>query len=319
MKQNLVEFQRPNQPEYFQVWNEGGRTITKSKSLGGVDLTQTGSHSVALVLPDGRPGRQLTLTFTPHGEDTAPAPNWPQAVVAVARQTHELDRMLARLGWLLFAVSAIAVCATLVLTAAVIRRGLRPVDELAGRITRMEARNLSTRLPVESAPAELSPIVLGLNGLLERLESAFAREKSFTADAAHELRTPLAGLESALEVCGRKERAPEAYATVVRECLDVVRGMHSMIDNLLMLARADAQQVQAASMPVNLDELLTESWRGFAKAAESRAIQISWDIPAGLNVQTDREKLLHVFSNVFENGRALCGPGRRDSRERCAR
>src|SRR5439155_2979097 len=118
-----------------------------------------------------------------------------------------------------------------------------------------------------------SPIVVGLNGLLERLQNAFEREKSFTADAAHELRTPLAGLESALEVCARKTRAPEAYASVVSECLDVVRGMHGMIDNLLLLARADADQVPATVGSVNLDDLLTDAWRRFKTTAEQRGLK----------------------------------------------
>ena len=162
-------------------------------------------------------------------------------------------------------------------------------------------RNLSGRLSVETAPKELSPIVVGLNGLLDRLESAFDREKAFTADAAHELRTPLAGLESALEVCSRRVRPPEAYASVVGECLEVVRGMHGMIDNLLLLARADANQIGAATAPVNLDDVLEDAWRRFENAAEQRSLKIDWTVPTDLCIQTDREKLRHVISNLFDN------------------
>ena len=209
--------------------------------------------------------------------------------------------MLARLGWVLLTVSAIATTTMLALTALVIRRGLAPVDLLATRIKRIDARNLCGRLSEQTAPTELSPIVVGLNGLLERLQNAFEREKSFTADAAHELRTPLAGLESALEVCARKTRAPEAYASVVSECLDVVRGMHGMIDNLLLLARADADQVPATVGSVNLDDLLTDAWRRFKRTAEQRGLKVSWDVSPDLSVQTDRDKLLHVLSNLLDN------------------
>jgi two-component system heavy metal sensor histidine kinase CusS len=235
-------------------------------------------------------------------EANEPAPEKPRySIVALARETHELDEMLARLGGVLLSVSAIATATMLALTALVIRRALSPVDHLAHRITRMDARNLSGRLSAQTAPAELSPIVVGLNGLLDRLENAFDREKSFTADAAHELRTPLAGLESALEVCARKTRAPEAYHAVVIECLDVVRGMHRMIDNLLLLARADGDQIPADFTGVGIDQILEDAWRRFSKTADQRAITVNWEIGSELIVKTDRDKLLHVVSNLFDN------------------
>jgi two-component system OmpR family sensor kinase len=306
----LVDFGRAHHPEYFQIWMGDGMTFCKSKSLGHGDLDPPADMNLSapltrpLRLPDGRAGREAFLPFVVHGEPDQGAKAGSRAVAVVARQTRELDEMLTRLGWLLGIVSAIAVTAVLTLSALVIRRGLRPVDDLAQRITRIGAQNLSERLAATSAPKELSPIVQRLNDLLGRLESAFDREKSFTADAAHELRTPLAGLESALEVCARKDRAPEAYATVVRECLDVVRGMHGMIDNLLVLARADAGQIPVAVAPVQVDDLLEDAFARFKAAARNRSLDVQWDVPPDLTLQTDRDKLLHVLNNLLDN--AVC-------------
>jgi heavy metal sensor kinase len=304
---HIPEFERTEKPEYFQVWTDDGRTLAKSARLGSADLQRApamGNNEPItefVQLPDGRRGRQTTLRFVATLEEDEP-PGKPQhAIVTLARDTGQLDHILARLGGVLILVSTLATAAMLALTALVIRRGLTPVDHLAHRITRLNARNLSARLAVETAPSELSPIVVGLNGLLERLENAFEREKSFTADAAHELRTPLAGLESALDVCSRRTRAPEAYATVVRECLDVVRGMHGMIDNLLLLARADGDQIPTTKSPVNLDDLLADAWRRFKQAAEQRNLTVHWDVESDLSVQTDPDRLRHVVVNLFDN------------------
>ena len=298
-----AEFLRANQPEYFQLWLDDGRTLAKSTSLSDHELTAgEGMASGKLItLPDGRRGRQSTRRFTVHQEEDEHEATQKTAILTVARETAELDRMLARLGWVLFIVSAVAVGSMLGLSALVIRKGLKPVNDLAERLTKIGATTLSERLSLNATPAELSPIVLRLNDLLDRLHSAFDREKSFTSDAAHELRTPLAGLESALEVCARKDREPQAYAIVVRECLDVVRGMHAMIDNLLLLARADADQIPTTPASIQLDELLEDLWRRFTKPAEARGLQIIFDIPPDLMIETDRDKLMHVLGNLLDN------------------
>ena len=272
LAQHMPEFERGKRPEYYHVWTEDGRTLAKSKSLGTGDLPPpppSVMHAPVmqfLTLPTGQRGRMVwaRLPMTIDEDEKNPGPTQ-YSIVALARDAHVYEEMLENLGWVLLTVTGLATAAMLLITALVIRRGLAPVDHLAHRITRIDARNLSGRLSVETAPKELSPIVVGLNGLLDRLESAFDREKAFTADAAHELRTPLAGLESALEVCSRRVRAPEAYASVVGECLEVVRGMHGMIDNLLLLARADANQIGAATAPVNLDDVLEDAWRALQK------------------------------------------------------
>jgi two-component system OmpR family sensor kinase len=308
LAQHMPEFERGKRPEYYHVWTEDGRTLAKSKSLGKGDLPSPPPGVMkapviqALTLPTGQRGRMVwaRLPMTIDEEETNPGPTQ-YSIVALARDAHVYDEMLESLAWVLLTVTGLATAAMLIISALVIRRGLRPIDHLAHRITRIDAKHLSGRLSLETPPAELSPIVVGLNGLLDRLESAFEREKAFTADAAHELRTPLAGLESALEVCARKARAPEAYSVVVSECLEVVRGMHGMIDNLLMLARADANQVAATLAPTNLDDVLEDAWRRFKKAAEQRELTLDWSVPTDLCVQTDREKLRHVLSNLFEN------------------
>jgi signal transduction histidine kinase len=301
------DFHRASNAEYFQIWTSDGKTMTRSDTLKDADLAQVDPKpmakavSVDVVLPDGRDGRQLVMPFEIHAEeDESPNPA-PAVILAVARSRGELDRMLGRFRWLLALVCGCATIAMLGMTAIVIGRGLRPVNVVAGRISALGETNLSHRLADSDVPPELAPIVHRLNELLGRLNAAFEREKSFTADAAHELRTPLAGLEAALDVCAKKVRAPEKYAEVVTDCLAVVRGMHGMVENLLMLARADAAQILPNLTDCAIDEFLTEAWRPFGQRARERSLNVKWQVQPGLIIKTDRERLFPVLTNLFDN------------------
>jgi two-component system, OmpR family, heavy metal sensor histidine kinase CusS len=312
----LQEFGRSPHPEYFQISSDDGQVLTQSASLNGARLSYTSPakpnspDTSDVALPDGRRGRQTVMRFNVRLDDedeskgTAPA-----AILAVARSRGELDRTLQQFRWLLVLVCGAATVVLLFLTAGMIRRGLQPVNVVAGDIARLGERNLSNRLTDSNVPRELRPIVQRLNELLGRLDSAFEREKSFTADAAHELRTPLAGLESALGVCARKPRSPEKYAEVVNDCLAVVRGMHNMIENLLMLARADAAQIQASMATCRIDELLEDVWNQFKPQAEDRGLKMTWDVMPDLTATTDRERLTSVLVNLFDNAIRYSNPG----------
>ena len=295
----FADFSRKKHPEYFQMWAPDGSTLARSKSLGNADLAR--ADETPMTLPDGRVGRQVLMSFMARIEDDIPNHPPLNLTIAVARQTHELDEQLHRLALLLVLVCGVSTVIVWVLTTLVIRRGLAPVNTLAGNLSSIDEQNLSAKLSLSDAPDELSPIVNRLNDLLSRLHGAFEREKAFTADAAHELRTPLAGLEAALGVCAKKPRAPEAYAAVVNDCLAVVRGMHGMIDNLLLLARADAQQVQLTREPVCVAELVEDTAAQFSKKAAERSLNVWLDVDPHLLVQTDRERLLHVMKNLFDN------------------
>jgi signal transduction histidine kinase len=165
----------------------------------------------------------------------------------------------------------------------------------------MGPTDLGARLDLAAAPRELAPVVARLNELLNRLAAAFEREKCFTSDAAHELRTPLAGLAAALEVCANERREPPHYERVVGECLRVVRQMHAMIDNLLTLARADAGRVVVARAPVRLGQLVREAWSFHAPRAAERRLSVEFDVDDDAVIDTDGEKLALVLTNLLAN------------------
>jgi signal transduction histidine kinase len=144
-------------------------------------------------------------------------------------------------------------------------------------------------------------VVDRLNELLDRLGVAFAREQGFTSDVAHELRTPLAGLRTTLEVCRGKARNALAYKAALDICLEVVLSMQAIVESLFLLARADNGQLTLALRPFDLPLLLKECWTVFAKPAEARSLRVTWDLPPALVVASDREKLQMVVQNLFDN------------------
>jgi two-component system heavy metal sensor histidine kinase CusS len=139
-----------------------------------------------------------------------------------------------------------------------------------------------------------------LNDLLGRLEAAFDREKCFTADAAHELRTPLAGIQTALEVCASQPRDVPHYRQVVQSCLKTARQMHGLIDNLLLLARADADRVAVSSEPVDVAQLIRDAWVHFQPIARQRGLHVEMSLSDAV-IDTDRDKLEIIVNNLLAN------------------
>jgi two-component system sensor histidine kinase QseC len=150
-------------------------------------------------------------------------------------------------------------------------------------------------------PSELRPVARRLDDLLRRLEAAFAREKSFTADVAHELRTPLSGLRTTLEVMLSKPREAGQYREALDECLVIGRRLQALVDNLLSLAQLEGQRAALATEPVQIDYLMRETWKLFAERAAARHVKIEWRIPAPVFVDSDAVRLRIVVANLFDN------------------
>src|SRR5699024_6135343 len=123
-------------------------------------------------------------------------------------------------------------------------------------------------------------------------------EKTFLAAAAHELRTPLSGLRTTLEVALSRPRPAQAYYQPLHQCLDITQQMQSMIDNLLCLARMDAGQAAVKLEPVDLIDLLANCWQPLVARANERGLDADWQInPPVHRALTDRQKLRMVLQN----------------------
>jgi len=302
----LPEF-RVGGPDYFQVWRPDGTVLARSPSLGQRDLVGTG----AVTLPDGRPGRLVTAALPAPWAGHNPPAERRKVRVAVARGTESEAAALARLRRLLGALGGLAVLVAAGASAFTVWRGLRPAATLAGALDQVDAGHLGQRIAVPRLPRELEPAVAKLNELLVRLDDSFARERRFTADVSHELRTPLAGLRSLLEVAASRERTAPEYREVIGEAMDIVRQMHTLAEDLLMLARLDARQVEVLSEPIALRAFVDETWRPLAPRAQERRLVFENVVSPEATLVSDRDKLRLVLRNLLSNAAAYTEAGGR--------
>jgi two-component system, OmpR family, heavy metal sensor histidine kinase CusS len=309
---NMPEFERTDRPEYLQLWQDNGKVLVRSGSLRGGDLERPNPPSGETlcrptVLPDGRRGQLAAITFRPHpgNEDEGPPREAPSSAarvtLVIARDTADIDRTLTRLRALIASMSITAIVVSGGVLAWVVRGGLRPMQRLAHRIDQMGEADLATRIEVPDTPSELQPVIDRLNDLLHRLDAAFTREKTFTADVAHELRTPLAGLRSTLEVTLSRQRPPDAYRAAMQETLTITQQMQTMVHNLLALARIEAGQMRVAPRPVDLGAVLRDAWGTFTSRADERSLRVHWHDDRPSVAMTDREMIQQVVYNLLDN------------------
>ncbi|HEU4782535.1 MAG TPA: ATP-binding protein [Ktedonobacterales bacterium] len=186
-------------------------------------------------------------------------------------------------------------------------RAMRPVQTITATAQQIEASDLGCRLALKRRD-ELGELADTFDHMLDRLESAFTRQRQFTADASHELRTPLTIIElkaSRLLDHGDLTDCQRADLTVIQQ---ERQHMTHLVDDLLFLARTDAGHAQARHENVHLDELILEVVERFAPLAQERHLRVEvGDLP-DLTVFGDRLYLLRMLGNLVENALKYSGP-----------
>ncbi len=219
--QQMPEFNDPERPMFYQIWRHDGQVVARSPLLGTDDLTRfEGSVNKpafrGLQRRNGRHERSVGLKFLPRTEgpdhEVQSQPNEGRALsLVLACDASGLYRQLSLLRRLLLLTSIAVIALSALVAIIVVRRGLNPLNSIAAEIGAITERDLSTRIGDASAPTEIVPIRDRLNDLLSRLQDAFNRERRFTGDVAHELRTPLAGIRSTIEVALTRIRQTDEY------------------------------------------------------------------------------------------------------------
>jgi two-component system, OmpR family, heavy metal sensor histidine kinase CusS len=301
------DFNNDAATEFFQLWRADGTTCKRSESLKGADLPRRfGPRDKPaywnLNLPRDSDGRAIGLKFSPRADDDDAASKHVttrEAILVVAADRRSLDQTLGTLATVLAATGLLILLVTVPVVRFSLRRGHAPLEQLARQAAGITADSLQTRFPVNRMPAELLPITTRLNDLLNRLEASFERERRFSADLAHELRTPLAELRSHAEVEMKWSEGGESEQH--RETLEIALQMEAMVTRLLELSRCEQGKLPIEFNPVLIAPLVEEVWRSQAVKAGQKQLAVNFNIPAGAVIETDRTLFRSILTNLFSN------------------
>ncbi|MFT5124927.1 MAG: signal transduction histidine kinase [Verrucomicrobiales bacterium] len=306
--ERMLEFFILKSGFYFEVWDDDLLFSDPSPSLGkqALPFPETFSETPVFsdfTLDDGETLRVITVRQASRimGSPDSMMHN----VVAGINRTR-LDRPLEILvAGSLVAGLAIALLAALVVRFSVIT-ALRPLQQVKDQLADMHAGSLRERFNPGELPDEIQPVVEHLNDLMARLESSFERERRFSADLAHELRTPVAELKALTEVALKwpEQAGPDQH----REVLAISEEMQTIIETLLSLSRLE-QGILPDPEPVNLATLVQRIWRPFAEQAVARELTVNLKVPEELELAVQADLLARILSNLLGNAAAYTPTG----------
>lgn len=163
-------------------------------------------------------------------------------IIQVAQDRTVDDQFMKKFGALLAAVIALGVAASTIIAFTVTKRGLRPLGEMTRALKRVGPKQLHQQVSPVGWPRELQPLAVAFDDMLHRLEDSFVRLSQFSADIAHELRTPIGNIRGEAEVALTRSRSPEEYREVIESTIVECQHLGQIVDNLLFLARTDAAE-----------------------------------------------------------------------------
>ena len=180
-------------------------------------------------------------------------------------------------------------------------RVLAPVGAMADTARRITAESLDARLPVSNSADEFGRLASVFNETLARLDAAFEQLRRFTADASHELRTPLTAIRSVGEVALQRSLSPEAYREVIGSMLEEVDRLTRLVENLLLLTRAEAGRIPLTRATVDLCELVAGVSDSLRVLAEEKNQEFTVELPGSCVVECDATVLRQGITNLLHN------------------
>ena len=285
---------------------QGGRgLVSVTDENGGVLYASAGMAS--LNMPDERVREAKPLYAKLHGDEFRVLRE-PISVagktydIEIATDTEDFDRATDRFQKVLYSIAP----AFLLLAALggywISRRALAPVEKIIGDARRIGVTSLSERITVSHTGDELERLADTLNEMLGRLEASFQHVIQFTADASHELRTPISVMRTNAEITLRKPRTESEYREALSQILGETETLSRLVEQLLDLARADSGAAALAMSRTNLSEALQKASRQAQVLAERKELKITTQLPEQpVWVQGDAAALERLFLIFLEN------------------
>lgn len=180
-------------------------------------------------------------------------------------------------------------------------RALVPVRSMTSTAQEISENDLKQRITTPLIDDELGQLGAIFNGMLDRIEGAFQRQKQFTADAAHELRTPLGILQTGLDVALERPRTAEEYQNVLENLRSEVGRMTKLTTSLLMLARSDSNEFTLHRQHTDLSLLMQIVSEQIESAAEEKQITITRDLKPNIIVNIDPDWIMQMLLNLLDN------------------
>ncbi len=302
--------------EYVQVLSIDGTVIIRSTSLKGMVLPVT-KKVLRLALRHNQVFQTLEQSASSHliNKGHLRIVTYPvfsngllTYLVQVGSNTLVLDKSLLGLRILLLIGVPLTILATALGGFYLAKKAFDPIDRIIRTAQSISAEHLDRRLETKKVDDEISRLSKTLNAMFDRIEDAFKLQKQFTADASHELKTPLTILLGEIEVALKNPRTPDYYVSTLNSAVEEIRRITNIVDELLTMARLESGQMQLQMRPVRVDELLLDAISKTSAYASQRSISINYEIQSTSGqeneevlVAADRDKLLSAFINLLDN------------------
>ena len=285
-----------------QIVDAQGQPIARSANLGAARLP---SH--AATLARAAQGETVFETLHDFGEEPTRLVTVPVRVgdslraVQVAGSLDDVHGVL-KAAAVLFAITSVVLLVSVGTAGSVLTgRVFGAIDDVVVKARRIGNEDLNQRLPHPGTADEIGRLVDTLNEMLARIEQGVDVQRRFTADASHELRSPLSRLRTELELALRRPREPQAYVETLQSGLEEVERLTLLVEELLALARLDAGQESGRAERVLLNTLAEEAVRRMEPIAQVRDVTLEIDAPVPLYAKVAASSASLVFDNLLDN------------------
>lgn len=277
---------------YFVLWRRDGEVLQTSHAPADLPLPA----------PSGEPSdRPQPARFRQRGEFRETILTGPFGLqVLVGRSIRAEFDQFRQLAFLLAATGTGVLGVGLAGGWLFSKRAVMPITTMSATAEAISASNLSQRIDVAETDSELGSLACVLNAMFARLESAFQRQVRFTADASHELRTPVAIILADTDLALAKERSAEEYRQTVETCHRAARRMKALVDALLTLARIDSGELVLRRDRVDLGQLVEECVDLIRPLASQKRVQLEVETTAA-TILGDSEQIARVIMNLATN------------------
>lgn len=291
--------------DLYEVSDQNGKLIARSTGWPSLSLPWAAEAAYTNFTWQRETYRALRLSRVPVLDREASAPANDFLTVTYASPLSPVTRTVARLRLYIAGGCALLLCVTVPLAIWGLRRGLRPLEDLADNAALISTSNWELNPSAEAmATRELLPLTHAMTSMLEGLHRAFTQQREFLANAAHELKTPVTILKSTLQSLLQRPRSSDEYRAGLEQCLEDMARLEKLLHSMLRLARAEqwaAGSLQRDLAEIDLRSTCDAAADSIRPLAQQRGIEIQVSSNGPIPVRADPEDLELVWVNLLEN------------------